>query len=118
MKNEFLEKVYGYKDIKKELKVIQDWYFNADKLGEKKKMLPKGILFYSDPGEGKTHIVREYSKSFNYPIFVIEGNDDNVLDEVVKTYENASKEKNAIVIIDEIDSFPLLRYLFDIICSL
>ena len=54
MKNEFLEKVYGYKDIKKELKVIQDWYFNADKLGEKKKMLPKGILFYSDPGEGKT----------------------------------------------------------------
>lgn len=103
MKNEFLEKVYGYKDIKKELKVIQDWYFNADKLGEKKKMLPKGILFYSDPGEGKTHIVREYSKSFNYPIFVIEGNDDNVLDEVVKTYENASKEKNAIVIIDEID---------------
>ena len=66
-------------------------------------MLPKGILFYGDPGEGKTHIVREYSKSFNYPIFVIEGNDDNVLDEVVKAYENASKEKNAIVVIDEID---------------
>lgn len=101
--NEFLEKVYGYKEIKKELKIIQDWYFNADSLGDRKKLLPKGILFYGDPGEGKTHIVREYSKSFNYPIFVIEGNDDNVLDEVVKAYENASMEKNAIVVIDEID---------------
>ena len=66
-------------------------------------MLPKGILFYGEPGEGKTHMVREYSKSFGYPTFVIEGNDDNVLDEVVKTYEKASKEKNAIVVIDEID---------------
>ena len=28
MKNEFLEKVYGYKDIKKELKVILKQFFN------------------------------------------------------------------------------------------
>lgn len=103
MESNFLEKVYGYQDIKKELKVIQEWYFNSENLGDRKKLLPKGILFYSNPGEGKTHIVREYSKSFNYPIFVIEGNGENVLDEIVKAYENASKEKNAIVIIDEID---------------
>lgn len=103
MESKFLEKVYGYQEIKKELKVIQDWYFNSEELGDRKKLLPKGILFYGDPGEGKTHIVREYSKSFNYPIFVIEGNDDNVLDEIVKAYDNASKEKNAIVVIDEID---------------
>ncbi len=88
MEKEFLEKVYGYKDIKKELKIIQEWYFNAKSLGEKQKMLPKGILFYSGPGEGKTHIVREYSKSFNCPIFVIEGNSDNLLEEVSQVYEN------------------------------
>ena len=103
MNQQFLEKVYGYKEVKKELKTIQDWYFNYESLGERRKMLPKGILFYGEPGEGKTHMVREYSKSFGYPTFVIEGNDDNVLDEVVKTYEKASKEKNAIVVIDEID---------------
>lgn len=66
-------------------------------------MHPKGILFYSGPGEGKTHIVREYSKSFNYPMFVIEGNSDNLLEEVSQVYENALKDKNAIVVIDEID---------------
>ena len=103
MENEFLEKVYGYKEIKRELKQIQEWYFNSEKLGDKRRLLPKGILFHGGPGEGKTHIVREYSQSFGYPVFVIEGNDENVLDEVVKTYENASKEKNAIVVIDEID---------------
>lgn len=103
MEKQFLEKVYGYKEIKGELKRIQDWYFNSENLGERKKLLPKGILFHGEPGEGKTHLVREYAKSFNYPIFVIEGNDDNVLDEIVKTYEKATKEKNAIIVIDEID---------------
>lgn len=103
MGKEFLEKVYGHREIKRELKQIQEWYFNTEKLGDKRRLLPKGILFHGGPGEGKTHIVREYSQSFGYPVFVIEGNDENVLDEVVKTYENASKEKNAIVVIDEID---------------
>lgn len=103
MTEEFLKNVYGYEEIKNELKIIRDWYLNADKIGEVNKGLPKGIMFCGEPGTGKTHIMREYSKTFGYPIFIIEGNDDNVLDEVVKTYENASKEKNAIVIIDEID---------------
>lgn len=103
MTEEFLKNVYGYEEIKNELKIICDRYLNANKICEVNKGLPKGIMFYGEPGTGKTHIMREYSKTFGYPIFVIEGNDDNVLDEVVKTYENASKEKNAIVIIDEID---------------
>lgn len=103
MAEEFLKNVYGYEEIKNELKIIRDWYLNVDKNDEVSKALPKGVLFYGVPGSGKTHLMREYSKTFGYPIFIIEGNDDNVLDEVVKTYENASKEKNAIVIIDEID---------------
>lgn len=99
----FLKNVYGYSNVKNELKLIQSWYINADRLGKKKNLLPKGIIFYGNPGQGKTHIVREYSKSFNYPIFVIEGNEENILDEVLSTYEKAKKEENAIVIIDEID---------------
>ena len=41
MNQQFLEKVYGYKEVKKELKTIQDWYFNCKSLGERRKMLPK-----------------------------------------------------------------------------
>ncbi len=103
MKENFLENVYGYKDIKEELKRIQDWYFNLNKLGDKKVFLPKGIMFYGNPGEGKTFIAREYAKSFNYPIFVIEGDGENILEEVSDIYNKALNEKNAIVVIDEID---------------
>lgn len=103
MNDNFLESVYGYRRIKEELRLIREWYLKSDDLGDRKKLLPKGILFYGDPGEGKTHIVREYSKTFPYEVFVIEGNDDNVQNEVVKIYEKAKNKSTAIVIIDEID---------------
>lgn len=103
MTKNFLKNIYGYSQIKEELFLIQKWYFNSNNLGDKKTLLPKGLLFFGDPGEGKTLIVREYSKSFNYPIFIIEGNDDNVENEVISKYELARKENNAIIIIDELD---------------
>lgn len=103
MNKKFLNTVYGYTKVKEELSLIRDWYLDSEKLGERRKLLPRGILFYGNPGEGKTHLTREYSKTFNYPIFIIEGNDDNVQDEVVKVFEKAKKEKNGIVIIDEVD---------------
>lgn len=102
MDKEFLKNVYGYSKIKEELHSIREWYLNPNNLGERKRLLPKGILFYGEPGQGKTFIVREYSKTFNRPVFTIEGNGDNPLDEVVKTYEKAGKE-SGIVFIDEID---------------
>lgn len=100
MENEFLEKVYGYKSIKKELKLIREWYLNKDIENDK---LPKGIIFFGEPGEGKTHLMREFSKSFGCPIYLINGDNDNIFDEVTKTYENARKDEMAIVIIDELD---------------
>ena len=103
MEKDFLSNVYGYSRIKEELYLIRNWYLNADKLGEKRELLPKGILLYGEPGNGKTRIIREYSKTFDYPIFVIEGKNDNVQKEVCNIYEQAKKEKHAIVVIDELD---------------
>lgn len=100
MKNEFLENVYGYRTIKEELRLIRDWYLNKDIENDK---LPKGIIFYGSPGEGKTHLMREYSNSFGCPVYVIDGDSDNVFDEITKTYEKARKEQLAIVVIDELD---------------
>lgn len=82
--------------------MIREWYLNPSNLGERRRLLPKGNLFYGDPGQGKTHIVREYSKTFSRPIFVIEGNGDNLSDEVAQALEAAEKE-TGIVVIDEID---------------
>lgn len=100
MENDFLEKVYGYRTIKEELKLIRDWYLDKDIENDK---LPKGIIFYGNPGEGKTHLMREYSNSFGCPVYVIDGDSDNVFDEITNTYEKARKDQMAIVVIDELD---------------
>lgn len=102
MDKEFLKGVYGYSKIKEELYLIREWYLNPSNLGERRRLLPRGILLYGDPGQGKTHIVREYSKTFNRPVFVVEGNGDNLSDEVVQAFE-AAKRETGIVVIDEID---------------
>ncbi len=99
----FLPKVYGLWRIKEELEVILGWYKDPESTGKRKNLLPKGILFYGDPGCGKTLLMREYSKEFDCPIFLIEGNADDVQEEVIETYEKASKEPFSIIIVDELD---------------
>ncbi len=99
----FLPKVYGLWRIKEELKVILGWYKDPESMGKRKHLLPKGILFYGGPGCGKTLLMREYSKEFDCPVFLIEGNAEDVQVEVIDTYEKASKEPLSIVIIDELD---------------
>ena len=106
MENEnksFLPKVFGLWGIKSELELILNWYKDPESVGKRKTMLPRGLLFFGDPGCGKTLLVREYSKLFGCPVFEIEGNSDDAQKELVEVYEKASKEAMAIVVIDEMD---------------
>ena len=103
MEKEFMKNVYGYKDIKEELRTIMGWYQNGQYAGDKRKLLPRGILFKGVPGAGKTHLMREYAKEFDYPIIVLKGNTNNAQEELVEAYARARKLGNAIVIIDELD---------------
>ena len=103
-RNEFLSKVYGYQGVKDELYEILGWYLNNELSEDKREFLPHGILFYGDPGQGKTLLMREFAKTFGYKIFVLEGDKENLDEVLVSTYKEAKKEeKGAIVIIDEID---------------
>ena len=45
MTKDFLKNIYGYSQIKEELFLIQNWYFNSNNLCDKKILLPKGLLF-------------------------------------------------------------------------
>ncbi|MCQ2772863.1 MAG: AAA family ATPase [Bacilli bacterium] len=100
---DLLVNVYGYDNVKKELSLIKEWLQDESILSNPKLMLPKGIIFQGRPGNGKTLLLREYAKSFNAPTFVIEGKTDNPCMEISEVFENARKEKFAIVMIDEID---------------
>lgn len=103
MEENVFSKVLGYEDEKKELLLIRSWILDEKIMNNEKLTVPKGILFYGEPGCGKTLILREYSKSFNCPIYVIDGDKENLCNEIHEVFEKARKEKLAIVLIDEID---------------
>lgn len=103
MENKMFDKIFGYENIKRELETIRNWYLNETIVNDSKFTLPKGILFYGDPGCGKTLFLKEYAKSFDAPTFIIEGKEGNLSNEVHEAFLNARKEKFALVLIDELD---------------
>lgn len=95
--------VYGYEEVKKELNLIKTWYEDETILNNPKIALPKGILFYGTPGNGKTLFVREFLNNFNVPKYIVEGRNENTSMEIKRMFEKAKKEKFAIVVIDELE---------------
>ena len=95
--------VFGYQEVKDELNRIISWYEDESLLNNPKVTLVKGILFYGDPGNGKTLLVREFLNNFDVPKFIIEGRNDNTSLEIKRVFEKAKKEKFAIVVIDELE---------------
>ena len=103
MKELDFKNVYGYQEVKEELSRIKSWYENEEILTNPKITLPKGILLYGDPGNGKTLFVREFIDNFDCPKFIIEGRNENTALEIKRVFEKAKNEKFAIVVIDELE---------------
>lgn len=103
MKELVFENVYGYQEVKNELNQIASWYKDDDILQNQKISLPKGVLFYGDPGNGKTLLVRQFINNFDVPKFVIEGKSKDTSLEIKKVFDKAKKEKFAIIVIDELE---------------
>lgn len=97
------ERIAGYSDIKEELVRIRSWILNKDIQSNPTVKLPKGILFYGRPGNGKTLFLKEYSESFDAPIINIVGNKTNTSLEVHNAFLKSKKNDFSIIIIDEID---------------
>ena len=95
--------VYGYKEVKEELMRIIGWFNDPKILNDTKVVLPKGVLLYGKPGNGKTLFIREIRNSFSYPIFEIKGRDDNAANEIIEVFTKAKQENFSIIMIDEID---------------
>ena len=97
------ENVIGYDYVKEELATIIGWYRNDKILNDKKYKLPKGIVFYGQPGNGKTLFVRELISAFNTNAYIVQGDEEKIESEITKTYEEARKNPFSLVLIDELD---------------
>ncbi len=101
------DKVIGYQKVKDELNQILDMIQNPAIYEEMGANLPRGILFYGDPGMGKTLLATSFIEASGLPVYTVTKNKDEqgVMKDINAAFEEAVKNKQAIVFFDDIDKF-------------
>lgn len=99
------DKVIGYQKVKDELNQILDMIQNPTIYEEMGANLPRGILFYGEPGMGKTLLATSFIEASGLPVYTITKNKDDqgVMKDINVAFEEAVKNKQAIVFFDDID---------------
>ncbi len=97
------EAIAGYEDVKEELIRIRQWIFDRENIDHKDAKLPKGVLFYGKPGNGKTLFLREFAKSFGHPIISIESEGRSAAKRIHQAFVESKENAFTIILIDEVD---------------
>lgn len=98
-----LPNVIGHDEQKKEILTVIDWFKRSEELHAKGASIPKGVILFGAPGNGKSLLIREIIRYVDVPVFVLHGDDENVTSAINNMFGDAKKEKKAIVVIDELD---------------
>lgn len=102
-KNEPFPNVVGHKKQKEELYRVIEWFKNSKELHEKGLSIPRGVILYGEPGNGKSLFMKEIIRIAEAPVFIFRGDDEHIEKGLIKIFNDARKEGHAIIIIDEID---------------
>ena len=98
-----LGKVVGHENQKKELLAVVEWFKKSKELKEKGVSIPKGVVLFGPPGNGKSLLIKEIIKCVDAPVFVFQGEQDNVVRGIVDVFAKAREMGHAIIVIDELD---------------
>ena len=99
-----LGRVVGHENQKKELLAVIEWFKNSKELKAKGISIPKGIVMYGPPGCGKSLLIKEIIRYVDAPVFVFEGEQDNVVKGIVEMFTKAKETGHAIIVIDEVQA--------------
>lgn len=98
-----LGNVVGHENQKKELLNVIDWFKRSKELKEKGVSIPKGVILFGQPGNGKSLMVKEIIKCVDAPVFVFQGEQTNVVQGIIDVFKKARKAGHAIIVFDELD---------------
>ncbi len=110
-----LDDVAGMDEVKEEVKELIDFLKEPQRFQKLGGRAPKGILFYGDPGVGKTLLARAIAGEANVPFISISGSDFVEMfvgvgaARVRDLFETAKKNAPCLVFIDEIDAVGRAR---------
>lgn len=104
-----LDHIGGYEYQKKEANKIVDFFKNYDTYVKAGATLPKGVIFFGSPGNGKTMFANAIANESGAKIFQFtnedfeELNTEEISKKLALTFKKAKAAGPSIIIIDEID---------------
>ena len=98
-----LGRVVGHENQKKELLSVIDWFKHSKELKEKGVSIPRGVILFGSPGNGKSLLIKEIIKCCEAPVFVFQGEQKNVVEGIIETFKKARETGHAIIVFDELD---------------
>ena len=101
--NEPFGNVVGHKYQKEELLNVINWFNNWSFYKEKGISIPKGIIMYGAPGNGKSLFIKEIINYVNAPVLVFQGDARDIVEGVYEVFKKAREIGHSIIVFDELD---------------
>ena len=98
-----LGKVIGHDNQKKELLAVIDWFKRSQELKQLGISIPKGVILFGAPGNGKSMLIKEIIRCVEAPVFVFQGEQTNIVEGIVNTFKEARAKGHSIIVFDELD---------------
>lgn len=98
-----LSRVIGHDNQKKELLLVMDWFKRSKELKSKEISIPKGVILFGSPGNGKSLLIKEIIRCLDAPVFVFQGEQENIVEGIIETFKKAREAGHAIIVFDELD---------------
>lgn len=102
---EKLNDIAGYELEKKELRKVIDVLNNREKYASRGSYIPKGLILYGEPGNGKTLFAKVLASETNVNFYEFDTTKMFAQSRFKKLYKKASKNGPCIIFIDEISRF-------------
>lgn len=101
------ENIIGYESIKRELGIIADMFRDPEKYERIGAQNVNGVLLYGAPGTGKTTFIKDMIEACNVTTYTLrkDKSNDDFIDTIRETFEEAKKNAPAIVFMDDMDKF-------------